>query len=284
MSNSDVPSHDGSTTCFAFPDHITALTFFDSDLTDSVLLSDECSIRNDGESDDEFPVPSSYLIMFPVEPLLSPLPESKSTSTASKSPEASGSSQNGQPDRDTDSDESDPPIQHPDSDSSPPGSLSSGPDSDDNVCILACSPSPLQDRNRSNKPLKTQTIVPSTSKPKTEPFYEPESDLPTYHVHQLDWKHPVDARELRERSEQHNQEIKALFWDMNHIFRPTDVLGSAYYRKELREWRRLRGEYIMNEPTPQQQAQSEQLLLTLTDIVKKRNRFFRKRVQETGST
>jgi hypothetical protein len=277
MPNSDMASHDGPTTCFAFHDPLTALTFFNSDLTDSVLLSDEGFIEDDDGRDDEFSVPSTFSAIFPVEPLLLPLPESRSTSTAATSPGPSSSSQYGLSESDPDIDETETPIQYPDNDCLSSGSSSASSESDDDAGILTSLPRRFQDRNSPNKPLRILTIVSPTPRLDTETSSEPGPDLPSYHVHQLDWTHPVHAGELRKRSEQHDREIKALFWDTNHIFRPTDVPGSSQYRTELKDWRRMRREYIMNKPTAQQQAQSQRLLQTLSDLIKKRNRFFDKR-------
>ncbi|KAF4957332.1 hypothetical protein FGADI_3236 [Fusarium gaditjirri] len=270
-------SHDGSASCFAFPDPLTALTFFNSDLTDSVLLSDEGFVSDDDGSDIEFSVPFAYLTAFPVQRFLSPLPESRSTSTPSMSPEPISSPKYGLSESDPDIGNTETPIKYPDHDCLSSGSSDSSSESDDDSDILASSRRCFQEGNSANKPLGTQTIVSPTPRLNTETFSEPDSDLPSYHVHQLDWKHPVHAGKLRERSEQHNREIKALFWDTNHVFIPRDIPGSSRYRTELKDWRRLRREYIMNKPTAQQQARSQQLLLALSDLIKKRNNFFGKR-------
>ncbi|KAL5609303.1 hypothetical protein FOVSG1_003984 [Fusarium oxysporum f. sp. vasinfectum] len=270
-------SHDGSASCFAFPDPLTALTFFNSDLTDSVLLSDEGFISDDDDPDDEFSVPLTYLTTFPVERFLSPLPESRSTSTSSMSPEPNCSSQYGLSESDPDIGNTETQMKYPDHDCLSSGSSSSSSESDDDSDILASSRRCFQEGNSPNKPLRTHTIVSPTPRLNTETFSEPDSDLPSYHVHQLDWNHPVHVGKLRKRSDQHNREIKALVWDTYHIFRPTDIPGSSRYRTELKDWRRLRREYIMNKPTARQQARSQRLLLALSDLIKKRNSFFGKR-------
>ncbi|KAI7766245.1 hypothetical protein LZL87_001358 [Fusarium oxysporum] len=276
MPDSIMTSHDGSASCLAFPDPLTALTFFNSDLTDSVLLSDEGFISDDDGPDDEFSVPLAYLTTFPVKRLLSPLPESRSTSTSLMSPEPNSSSQCGLSESDPDSDKTETPMKYPDNDCLSSGTSSSSSESDDSD-ILASPRRRFQEGNSPNKQLRTQTTVPPTPRLNTETFSEPDSDLPLYHVHQLDWKHPVHAGRLRKHSEQHNKEIKALFWDTNHIFRPADIPGSSRYRTELKDWRRLRREYIMNKPTAQQQARNQRLLLALSDLIKKRKSFFDKR-------
>ncbi|QGI63415.1 hypothetical protein CEK26_007366 [Fusarium fujikuroi] len=270
-------SHDGSESCFAFPDPLIALTFFNSDLTDSVLPSDEGFISDDDDSDDEFSVPSTYLTTFPVEQLLSPLHESRSTSMLSMNSELDISSQNGLSDSNPDIDKTRTPVTSPDHDFLSSGSSSSNSESGDDSDILAPPRRRSQEGNSPDEPPRTSTIVSPTQKLNTETPCESDSDLPSYHVHQLDWKHPVHAGRLRERGEQHDREIKALFWDTNHIFRPTDVPGSSRYRKELRDWRRSRREYIMNKPTAQKQAQDQRHLLALSYLIEKRKRFFGKK-------
>ncbi|RBA15082.1 hypothetical protein FPRO05_12922 [Fusarium proliferatum] len=277
MPDSNMTSHDGSESCFAFPDPLIALTFFNGDLTDSVLPSDEGFISDDDDSDDELSVPSTYLTTFPVEQLLSPLHESRSTSILSMSSELDSSSQNGLSDSNPDIDKTRTPVTSPDHDCLSSGSSSSSSESDDDSDILAPPRRRSQEGNSPDEPPRTSTIVSPTQKLNTETLCESDSDLPSYHVHQLDWKHPVHAGRLRERGEQHDREIKALFWDTNHIFRPTDVPGSSRYRKELRDWRRSRREYIMNKPTAQKQAQDQQHLLALSYLIEKRNRFFGKK-------
>ncbi|KAI1030445.1 hypothetical protein LB503_012214 [Fusarium chuoi] len=277
MPDSNMTSHDGSESCFAFPDSLTALAFFNSDLTDSVLPSDEGFISDDDDSDDEFSVPSAYLTKFPVERLLSPLPKSRSTSTLSMSPELDSSSQHGLSESDPDIDKTGTPVTSPDHDCLSSGSSSSSSESDDDSDILAPLRRRSQEGNSPDERPRTSTIVSPTRKLNTEMLSEPDSDLPSYHVHQLDWKHPVHAGRLRERSEQHDREIKTLFWDTNDIFRPTDIPGSSQYRKELRDWRGSRREYIMNKPTAQKQAQDQRHLLALSDLIEKRNRLFCKK-------
>ncbi|KAF5546683.1 hypothetical protein FPHYL_10428 [Fusarium phyllophilum] len=277
MPDSDMTSHDGSESCFAFPDPLTALTFFNSDLTDSVLPSDEGFISDDDDTDDESSVPSAYLTTFPVERLLSPLPESRSTSTLSMSPELNSSSQHGLSESDSDIDKPGTPVTSPDHGCLSSGSSGSSSESDDDSDILAPPRRLFQEGNSPNEPPRTSTIVSPTQKLNTETASEPDSDLPSYHVHQLDWKHPVHAGRLRERSEQHDREIKALFWDANHIFRPTDIPGSSRYRKELRDWRRSRREYIMNKPSAQKRAHDQRYLLALSNFIERRNSFFGKK-------
>ncbi|KAF4499023.1 hypothetical protein FAGAP_4799 [Fusarium agapanthi] len=277
MPDSNMTSHDGSESCFAFPDPLTALTFFNSDLTDSVLASDEGFISDDDDPDDESSVPSAYLTTFPVERLLSPLPESRSTSTLSMSPELSSSSQHDLSERDPDIDKTGTPVTPPDHDCLSSGSSSSSSESNDDSDILAPPPRRFQEGNSPNESPRASTIVSPTQELNKETSSEPDSDLPSYHVHQLDWKHPVHAGTLRARSEQHDMEIKALIWDTKHIFGPTDIPGSSRYRKELMDWRRSRREYVMNKPTTQKQAQDQRLILALSDLIEKRNRFFGKK-------
>ncbi|CVK86715.1 uncharacterized protein FMAN_06016 [Fusarium mangiferae] len=278
MPDSNMTSHDGSETCFAFPDPLIALTFFNSDLTDSVLPSDEGLISDDDDSDDEFSVPSAYLTTFPVEQLLSPLHESRSISMLSMGSELDSSSQNGLSDSNSDIDKTGTPVTSPDHDCLSSGSSSCSSESDDDSDVLVPRRRRRsQEGNSPDEPPRTSTIVSPTQKLNTETPCESDSDLPSYHVHQLDWKHPVHAGRLRERSEQHDREIKVLFWDTNHIFRPTDIPGSSRYRKELRDWRRSRREYTMNKPTAQEQAHDQRHLLALSNLIKKRNRFLGKK-------
>ncbi|KAF5696762.1 hypothetical protein FMUND_15605 [Fusarium mundagurra] len=269
--------HDGSESCFAFPDPLTALTFFNSDLTDSVLASDEGFISDDDDSDDESSIPSAYSTAFPVERLLSPLPESRSTSALSMSPELDSCSLHGLNESDSDIDKPETPVTSPDHDCLSSDSSGSSSESDDDSGILAPPRRDSQEGNSPDEPSRTSTIVSPTHIFNTETASEPDSYLPSYHVHQLDWKHPVHACRLRGRSDQHDKEIKALFWDTNHIFRPTDTPGSPQYRKELRDWRRSRREYIMNKPSAQKQARDQRHLLALSDLIKKRNSFFGKK-------
>ncbi|KAF5618046.1 hypothetical protein F52700_12394 [Fusarium sp. NRRL 52700] len=277
MPDSNMTSHDGSESCFAFPDPLVALAFFNSDLTDSVLASDEGFISDDDDPDDEHSVPSACLTTFPVERLLSPLPESRSTSTLSMSPELNSGSQHNISESDSDIDKTGTPLTSPDHNSLSSGSSSSGSETDDSSDTLTPPRICFRGGNSPYEPPRTSAIVSPTQQLDTETSSDPDLDLPWYHVHQLDWKHPVHAGKLRERSEQHNREIKALFWDTIHVFRPTDIPGSSRYREELRDWRKSRREYIMNKPSAQKQAQDQRFLLALSDIIEKRNRFFGKK-------
>ncbi|RBQ75180.1 hypothetical protein FVER53590_05019 [Fusarium verticillioides] len=277
MPDSSMTSHDGSESCFAFPDSRTALTFFNSDLTDSVLASDEGFVSDDDDPDDESSIPSAYLAAFPVERPLSPLPESRNTSTLSMSSELDSSSQHGLSESDSDIDKPGTPVTSPDHGCLSSDSSGSSSESDDDSDILAPPRRHSQEGDSPDEPPRTSSIVSPTQNFNPETASEPYWDLPSYHVHQLDWKHPVHADRLRERSEQHDSEIKALFWDTNHIFGPTDTSGSPRYRKELRDWRRSRREYIMTRPSAQKQAQDERYLLALSDLIDKRDRFFSKK-------
>ncbi|KAF5618215.1 uncharacterized protein FTJAE_12315 [Fusarium tjaetaba] len=277
MSNSNMASHDSSESCFAFPDPLTALTFFNSDLTDSVLASDEGFISDDDDPDDESSIPSAYLTAFPVERLLSPLSESRSTGTLSMSPELDSSSQHGLSESDSDIDKPGTPVTPPDHGRLPSDSSGSSSESDDGSDILAPPRLHSQEGNSPDEPPRTSRILSPTQNFKKETVSEPDSNLPSYHVHQLDWKNPVHAGRLRERSEQHDREIKALFWDTKHILRPMDTPVSPRYRKELRDWRRSRREYIMNKPSAQKQARDQRYLLALSDLIDKRDSFFSKK-------
>ncbi|PNP84420.1 hypothetical protein FNYG_02049 [Fusarium nygamai] len=187
MPDSNMTSHDGSESCFAFPDPLTALTFFNSDLTDSVLASDEGFISDDDDPDDESSIPSAYLTAFPVERLLSPLPESRSTGTLSMSPELDSSSQHGLSESDSDIDKPGTPVTSPEHGCLPSDSSGSSSESDEDSDILAPPRRHSQEGNSPDEPPRTSTIVSPTQNFKTETASEPDSDLPSYHVHQLHW-------------------------------------------------------------------------------------------------
>lgn len=277
MPDSNMTSHDGSESCFAFPDPRTALTFFNSDLTDSVLASDEGFVSDDDDPDDESSIPSAYLTTFPVERLLSPLPESRSTSTLSMSSELDSSSQHGLSESDSDIEKPGTPVTSPDHGCLSSDSSGSSSESDDDSDILAPPRRHSHEGDSPDEPPRSSTMVSPTQNFKPETASESDWDLPSYHVHQLDWKHPAHAGRLRERSEQHDMEIKALFWDTNHTLSSTGTPGSPRYRKELRGWRRSRREYIMNKPSAQKQAQDQRYLLALSDLIDKRDIFFSKK-------
>ncbi|KAF4456575.1 hypothetical protein F53441_1319 [Fusarium austroafricanum] len=277
MSSTSIASNDSSASWFSFPDPLTALTCFNNDLTESTLPSDEAFITDDEGSDDESSIPSSCLATFPVKgfPLLY---ESESQSSSASSPDAqhNSSSADGVHNSDPTREETLPPTQVPKSQLSCPtlsgSSSSSDSDSDDSLLSLPASHS--HDHSNSQESPQLETVAPA----RYEIFAtELDSNLPSYHVHQIDWKHPVFAWELADRSELHNQEIKALDWDTNHTFISPHASGTTEYNTELAEWRMLRRRYIMNKPTAQQKTQSHRLLGQVAEILKRRKRCYKKR-------
>ncbi|KAJ3539568.1 hypothetical protein NM208_g5432 [Fusarium decemcellulare] len=97
-----------------------------------------------------------------------------------------------------------------------------------------------------------------------------ELHLPAYYVHQIDWQHPVNIRELAKCSKQHKYEVDALFWDTNHPFEPSSEAGCEEYKKERAEWRALRLKCIYRERSDKEQTRDQKILSRIDEIADRR--------------
>ncbi|KAM0348374.1 hypothetical protein ACHAPU_004344 [Fusarium lateritium] len=245
---------DESTSSFYFSDPCAALSFFNNDLTESVIWSDLGYVSDYNESYDEPPIPPGYLTNFQVQ-LPSPLVESDNSSAMSSS---SHSSNNGVYNRKLSNDETFPPSTT-DSQCSDPDSDSLGSDGTNNG----------KQNNITKAHVQTRQKTPSVSPKVTKVANEKAPNLPSYHVHQLCWKKPVNTRQLAKRSKQHRREVGALWWDTyftTFASGSSQARGNAQYREELKDYRRERRNGIETEPTDQQCASNRKLLKRVKEI------------------
>jgi hypothetical protein len=277
---SDIPTAaaDELSSSFYFPDPSTALTFFNNDLTELALQSDEGFVVDGSEAVDESAIPSSYMMTFQVQPLSS-LIESDNTGEAMASSQSSSGSNNGGYNEDSSSEEIPSPSTPKDSEtSSSPNSPviynSSSYDSDsDGNDSQETRPHLLIHHYRHRRNMSKLKAEVSIKRAKFAAELTP--NFPSYHVYQLNG--PMHARQLVKGREQYRKELRAFHWDTTDLFKSSKAPSSAQYKTELAEYRRLRWKYINNEPTSQQRRHSQRLLERLAQIKKSRKEVARKR-------
>ncbi|KAH7245948.1 hypothetical protein BKA59DRAFT_455006 [Fusarium tricinctum] len=277
---SDIPTDaDELSSSFYFPDPLTALTFFNDDLTERAVQSDEGFVVDHNEAIDESTIPSSYITTFQVQPF-SPLIESDNTDEATSTSQRSSGSNIGDFGEDSSSEQTLSPSTPKDSKtSSSPNSpviysSSADSDSDDNDS-QETRPNLFIHHYRHKRNMSKLKAEASIKHVKAKVAVELTPNLPSYHVYQLSG--PLHARQLVKCREQYRQELRAFRWNAVNLFRSSEVPGSADYKAELAEYRRLRWRYISNEPTPQQRRHSQQLHKRLAQIKKSREEVARKR-------
>jgi hypothetical protein len=277
MSDITTADTDELSSSFYFPDPSTALTFFNNDLTELALQSDEGFIVNGSEAVDESAILSSCMTTFQVQPL-SPLIESDNTGEAMANSQSSSGSNDGGYDEDSSSEETPSPSTPKDSEtSSSPNSpviYNSGDDSDSDDNNSQETRSNLFIRHYRHRQNMAKLKAEASIK-RAKVAVELTPNLPSYHVYQLN--SPMHVHQLIKDREQYRQELKAIHWDTANLFRSLLAPDSTQHKTELAEYRRLRWRYISNEPTSQQRRHSQQLLERLAQIKKSRKEAVRNR-------
>ncbi|KAM0195560.1 hypothetical protein ACHAPA_007410 [Fusarium lateritium] len=277
MSDIPIADTDELSCSFYFPDPSAALTFFNNDVTERALQSDEGFVMDDSKAADMSTIPSSYMTSFQVQPL-SPLIESDNTGEATASSQRSSGSNNGGYNGESKSEEPPSPSTPKNSktSSSPNSPIvhSNNDDSDsDHNDSQETRPHLFINRYRHGGNMSNLKAEASIKRAKVAVELTP--NLPSYHVYQLNG--PAHALQLVKGREQYKQELRAFQWDTTSLFKPSNAPGSVQYKTELAEFRKLRRAYISNEPTAQQRRHSQQLLARLAEIKQSRKEATRKR-------
>ncbi|WZH46438.1 uncharacterized protein QYS62_007516 [Fusarium acuminatum] len=237
---SDIPTDaDELSSSFYFPDPLTALTFFNDDLTERAVQSDEGFVVDHNEAIDESTIPSSYITTFQVQPF-SPLIESDNTDEATSTSQRSSGSNIGDFGEDSSSEQT-------------------------------LSPSTPKDSKTSSSP--NSPVIYSSSADSDSDDNDSQETRPNLFIHH--YRHKRNMSKLK--AEASIKHLRAFRWNAVNLFRSSEVPGSADYKAELAEYRRLRWRYISNEPTPQQRRHSQQLHKRLAQIKKSREEVARKR-------
>ncbi|KAF5677198.1 hypothetical protein FHETE_1710 [Fusarium heterosporum] len=254
MAGTSTTHVDESISSFYFLDPCVALSFFNNDLTVSVIWSDLGFVSDYNESYEEPSIPPGYLRSFQVQPPL-PVIESGNSTTISSSSQGTGSSNNGVCHRKLFNEEIFPPSIT-NSQCWSPHSDSLGSDGDND--------------GKQNKITKihvqTRQKTPSVSRFKTNPSprvtkvaVRRAPNLPSYHVHQL----------VAKRSEELKREVEAIWWDTHFTTfasGSSQARGSARYREELKDYRMVRRNAIENGPTARQRASIKKLIGRVREI------------------
>ncbi|KAI6748306.1 hypothetical protein HG530_015586 [Fusarium avenaceum] len=188
---SDIPTADadGLSSSFYFQDPSAALTFFNNDLTERAVQSDEGFVVDHSEAVDESMIPSSYITTFQVQPL-SPLIESDNTGKVTASSQRPSGSNIGDYGEDSSSEQTLSPSTPKDSEtSSSPNSpvmytSSAESDSDDNDS-QETRPNLFIHHYRHIRNMSKLKAEASIKRAKAKVAVELTPNLPSYHVYQL---------------------------------------------------------------------------------------------------